>query len=461
MRNQSSGHSYVSLRTDIPQSPTTPGSPSKPGIELEIKTIDLLYTQPDEKERNARLAVLGYASAKTQRPPNKNQKQVITDFHEKLALKFNNPATETPDSDEKVIDVLKLERNDLKYLFAQGWESETVLHVLLNPETYLQKKQELVLKNIKPLLRFLLKICPELPAVHDITRLTPLYCVMGLSPKWTMKDEMTATQEMVSRRGTDMEAESAGLQDLARANIKDIIRYLCRDEARGGLGSAKAIESLVMRTSSNSDNHSLRSHALHKAIENSIEIDEDIVKKLEQIRSIPTDDKGTGPKSCLEALDDTGKTCLHLALTRPFTAAKRSWTKLLVEIKPELLKGKMTSHSEELNNLTPLQLFIEEKRKLKEQKDMSARTASKAGSTNATFNSRSKESTPDSIKKVLIQKMDQKPDREKVDLDKDLEDWLKLFCLKEFDNATARSIMYKRGHSQCIFHLIKLTVCHC
>ena len=102
-----------------------------------------------------------------------------------------------------------------------------------------------------------------------------------------------------------------------------------------------------MGISSNSGKHSLRSHALHKTIENSIEIDADIVKKLEQIRSVPTDDEGTRPKSCLEGLYDAGQTCLHLAFTQPFIAAKARWTKILVKFKPELLKGETASDNED------------------------------------------------------------------------------------------------------------------
>lgn len=413
------------MRTHIPQSPTAPGSPSKPGMSNQAKTLELLHAQPDEKEQNDRLAVLGY-DHKTQ-SLNKGKKKKATDFHERIALRFNNLATEAIDCDEKVLKMLMPEEH-LEYLFARGLESETVLHVLLNQDTYKEGGQGLRFCRLKPLLRFLLKVCPELPAIPNSQWVTPLYALI----EWTMKDQATANEELVSGKGTDTKAESAR-PHLTRADVEEIIRYICGDEAKGGLGSAKAIESLAMTTSSSKD-PSLKTHALHKAIEHSIEVDEDIIKKLGNTGSTPTDDKGTRSESCLEALDETGKTCLHLALTRPFTAVKAKWTNVLVRIKPDLLKGKMTSRSKELNNLTPLQFFIEE-RKAKEQQmnaDLKSSSKQKQGS--------------------------QKRDREKVDLEKDLENWLKLYCLKEFDNATARSIMYKPDQSQFMFHLIKFTI---
>ena len=47
-----------------------------------------------------------------------------------------------------------------------------------------------------------------------------------------MKDDTTAKQEIVSRKKTDMEAESAKLQDLARANIEEIYQVLRRRAKR-------------------------------------------------------------------------------------------------------------------------------------------------------------------------------------------------------------------------------------
>ena len=421
----------ISLGTDIPQSPTTPGCPSKPGMSHQAQTIKLLHTQPDEKEQTARLRVLGYGLQLS-----KSGKRQATKFHEKIAVKFNNRTTETPDNDEKVLEMLMPEESDLEHLFAQGTESETVLHVLLSQETYQQKEPELTFHfpRIKPLLRFLLKICPGLPADPDYLGATPLYGVINS----TMKDQTTAEEEMVSRRGTVTKAESARPQHLARADIEDIISYICGDKAREDLGSAKAIESLTMITL-NHESHSLEGHALHKAIEHEIGIDEEIVKKLENIGRNSTDGKGTGSESCLEALDANGKTCLHLALTRPFTTVKEMWARNLVRIKPDLLQSKMTSKSQEFNNLTPLQFFIEE-RKADEQQMSTA------------LKSRSKENLEQGTPK-----RDKQPDRKKVDL-KGLEDWLKLYCLREFDNATARSIMFKRDQSQCMFHSIEFTV---
>lgn len=403
-------HFYGSVRNDIPPSPAVPGNPSKAGMDVtttegtaEAETLKLLYTQPDQKEKIARLAQLGYIADKgPSAKPNPKTKNRIQAIHHKIAVNFEKQTHVL--SCDGVLQMLMQEGQNLKYLLAEGHEDKTVLHQLFDPETY--DHPGIAFGRLKPLVRFLLKIFPELPGIPDHSQQTPLCSVME-----------SFTKEMA----------------------EEIVRYLCGNEANGGLASEEAIKSLTIKMYDKSNFSSMRSHALHKAIEHSVEIDEEVVKKVESLETVPTDHKGKKSKTCLEEWDSTGKTCLHLALTRPFTTAKCRWAKMLIKLKPDLLKVGLGNDTTQLDTLTPFQHFDEEQRKRVEgKKNMSG--------------------GPRNQKEKISDKR-RSDDKEKPDL-KDLEVSLKLCCLKEFDSATARSIMYKRDQSQCISHSTRLLACH-
>ena len=405
-------HFYGSVRNDTPWSPTVPGNSAKAGMDVpttegtaEAETLKLLYTQPDEKEKRARLARLGYIADKgPSAKPNPKTKNRIQAIHHRIAVNFERQTDVL--SCDGVLQMLMREGQDLKYLLAEGHEDKTVLHQLFDPETY--DRPGIAFGRLKPLVRFLLKIFPELPGIPDHSQQTPLCSVM---------ESFSKDKEMA----------------------EEIVRYLCGSEANGGLASQEAIKSLTIKMYDKSNFSSMRSHALHKAIEHSVEIDEEVVKKVESLETVPTDHKGKKSKTCLEEWDSTGKTCLHLALTRPFTTAKCSWAKMLIKLKPDLLKIGLGNETTQLDTLTPFQHFHEEQRKIVEgKKNMSG------GPRNP------KEKISDKTRS------DQK---EKPDL-KELEDSLKLCCLKSFDNATARRIMYKRDQSQCSFQSTRLLACH-
>lgn len=115
-----------------------------------------------------------------------------------------------------------------------------------------------------------------------------------------------------------------------------VVHFLCSDKESGGLGSSAAIESLGTRTENGRS-----SHALHKAIDEGVYIDEKMINSKEL-------------KSCLKERDDKGMTCLHKTLTPPYTPCKNMWTHMLVEIDYEILQVESDS-----DKLTPLQHMIE------------------------------------------------------------------------------------------------------
>ena len=385
-------HFSGSPRSKIPPSPTVPGNPSKPGTEVanitEAETLELLYTQPDDNKREERLARLGYRSKLSTRI-----RTTVFNTHQSIALLFNEESE--IQSCDKVLERLMELGHQLMYLFAEGHQDRTVLHQLFDHHTY--ESSKIALDRLKPLVRFLLKIIPELPGIPDCFDQVPLYLVMKFPSK-----------EIAEK----------------------IVRYLCGSKANGGLDSEEAVKSLSIRKYKKSNFPTMRNHALHKAIQKSIIVDEEIVEKVKTIRTVPTDPRGDESKTCLEEWDSTGKTCLHLALTSPFTTAKCRWAKMLIKLKPDLLKiGLGTVSTTKLDTLTPFQHYNEEKRKAIEGKENT-------------------DGGPRSLKDKRSDKA--KPDlREEPDL-KDLEHSLKLCCLKSFDNVTAKTIMYKRDQSQCI-----------
>ena len=385
-------------RPAVPQSPTLVDESAQHALRQ-------LYLNPDlsSTDRKSCLDQLGNKPNKSQRPSMKIRKS-IADFHFKVATTFSESNGAL--SDENVLDKLIRMGDPLQYLLGQGSENKTVLHALLDPES------EFTFDKLKSLIRVLMKIFPELPSIVDMEQNSPLCSII--------KSKLTGSEKA------------------------EIVKFLCGDKESGGLASAEAIESLRMRPSMGTGKSS---HALHKAIENSVDIDEAIVKRA----GVATVEKNRKSQSCLEMWDDTGKTCLHIALTAPLTPSKRRWAKMLVKLRPDLLKVK---DGVDGSVLTPLQHFMERK-PTEGTGEVAERSAEKVQSTETDLEPVEKESLGSNVKKSRKlyrrrSKMHEvvKPDKHKVDPDMELEDWLRHRCLVGFDNATARSIMYKRGKSR-------------
>ena len=360
----------------------------------------------DDVEREPLLHELGYS--KSYRKPNTKERKAITRMHTLLVKNFKDAGISGEASDGNVLDNVTKEGIDLSYLLSQGMEDRTILHTLF------EKADEVSdLEKLEPLIRLLLRILPDLPKVIDTDMKTPLYSII---------------------RGTgDEEVKSK------------IVHFLCGNKESKGLASSAAIESLGMRKK-----NSRSSHAIHVAIDNDVPIDKTIVWSKEL-------------QPCLRLHDDEGMTCLHKALTPPYSDCKRDWAQTLVEVNYQLLQ--FTSDREDANNLTPLQHMAEAREsqtalnKKMTMKSPLADTQSKQskkkyavpesprsverpeilGRTNSVVHLPPPETPlhrPSGAEQSLRSK---KP---KDDAEKALEDWLKRYCLTKFDNATSRRIMY-------------------
>ena len=88
-----------------------------------------------------------------------------------------------------------------------GMIMEAELHQHLDPETY--DHLGIAFGRLKPLVRFLLTIFPEMPRIPDYSQQTPLRSVM---------------------------------ESFSKEMFEEIVRYLCGNEANGGLASEEAIK---------------------------------------------------------------------------------------------------------------------------------------------------------------------------------------------------------------------------
>ena len=112
---------------------------------------------------------------------------------------------------------------------------------------------------------------------------------------------------------------------------------------------------------------------------------------------------------------------------------------MLLKLKPDHLKIGLETDTTELDTLIPFQHFDEQQRKRVEKK-------------------KNMRGDPRNPKEKMSDKT-RSDQKEKPDL-KDLENSLQVCYLTSFDNATAKSSMYKRGQIQCICPSTRLFPCH-
>jgi hypothetical protein len=313
------------------------------------------------------------------------------------------------------------EEHGLQYLLFKDSDGDTILHRLLDPDSYDQGTFKF--GKIKPILRFLLGICPDLPS-GTASKHPLLYTII----------------------------DSKKLQDPLKS---EIVHFLCSglgDELKCGEASQRVIRSLTTMTTiyriidqndygtegeeeedsteRESPEIPIQICALHQAIEKGILIDKNIVNKLKAIKApkgpkVPKERQNRRKSSgedtketqeeelsyCLYIREYFDLTCLHLALTAPLTLAKINWARTLVDIDPNFLHMTSDLPTDEAENrrLTPLQYFQEQ---IEESKGQT--TESNA-------------------------------------LEK-LHDELKLRCLTHFDEQFAKTIMYRQGH-ECELYL--------
>ena len=370
-----------------------------------LRCLHLEVDKLDDHERDSLLAHLGYSKSNQKR--NVREKKTITEMHNGLVQTFKDANILGEASDGDILVSVTKEPRDLSSLLSQGKDDKTILHRIFEQTDELSD-----LEKLKPLILFLLRIHPDLPKVIDTDRKTPLYSIIQATVEVKVKT--------------------------------NIVHFLCGSKELGGLGSSAAIESLGMRTKS-----SRSSHAIHKAVDEDVSIDKGIVCSKELL-------------PCLEMHDDEGMTCLHKALTPPYSDCKRDWAKTLVEVNYQLLQ--FTSDREDSDDLTPLQHMIEAREaqtavdkktairspladaQLKQGKKKDLVPGSPRSSERPEMMGRKTPIVPFLPRGGIEQSLRSK--KPKADAEKALEDWLKRYCLTKFNNTTARRIMYKPEKSK-------------
>jgi hypothetical protein len=238
-------------------------------------------------------------------PKNHMVQYKVTDLHEKLAKRFYH-MEKAVNGDCAIIKKLLEEDGGsiLEHLFTKGLNG-TVLHVLVDRDTYESEGETMELfdfEKVKPLIRFLLRIHPELPKMTNIALKTPLYSVI----------------------------ESSKLDQTLK---KDIIDFFCSDDDIGKFRVsedvfASSLKSLAAMAPPNQEEGQDDGgcHAIHQAIAKDVDIDEVLLQRLNGI-AVPITKTQKEQCLCLGLRDTSGKTVLHIALTMPVTQTKDQWAK--------------------------------------------------------------------------------------------------------------------------------------
>ncbi|KUI72493.1 Major intracellular serine protease [Cytospora mali] len=362
----------------------------------------------------------------------------ITSMHEYLAKQYHDSDKEN-ETDQNVLHNL-LDLRDkppsykLKYLFSSGQEGLTILHVILKRSTY-PFESNFQFSRMKPLIRFLLRIHPELPAVTSTdSKGPPIF--MALETQQTTsggpldKDEKNEDFGDEEYEDDEDEEEDGSKWLFSPSEKEEIVRFLC-EKHPDGLGSGAAIKSLAQMVYS-SDPSAAACHAIHRAVESSdFRISEDVLKELSKIK---IQDKGRGVETpCLMMRDGQGRTCLHIALTAAFREHRTWWAEKLTVLHPDLLQTASTiRRNGKEESLTPLQHFSEQKVVMRPESRLEFKMPFKTSL------------KTDSNTEV---KMDQGWDTTL----ESLEAFLKRQCLMKFDSDTCKRIMYKKENAREIF----------
>ncbi|KUI56352.1 Major intracellular serine protease [Cytospora mali] len=405
------------------------------------KALQNLFDPKDQGEVEKQLW-LKALNAKV-RGQNLQVQREITSMHEYLAKQYHDSGKEN-ETDQNVLHNL-LDLRDkppsykLKYLFSSGQEGLTILHVILKRSTY-PFESNFQFSRMKPLIRFLLRIHPELPAVTSTdSKGSPLF--MALETQQTTsggpldkneKNEEFGDEEYANNEYEEEEEEEEdGSKWLFNPSEKeDIVRFLC-DKHPDGLGSGAAIKSLAQMVYS-SDPSAAACHAIHRAVASSdFRISEDVLKELSKIK---IQDRGSGVETpCLMMRDGQGRTCLHIALTAAFREHRTWWAEKLTVLHPDLLQTASTiKRNGKEEKRTPLQHFSEQKVAMRPESRLEFKMPFKTSL------------ETDSNTEV---KMDQGWDTKL----ESLEAFLKRQCLMNFDSDTCKRIMYKKENAREIF----------
>ncbi|GKZ51317.1 hypothetical protein AbraIFM66951_005464 [Aspergillus brasiliensis] len=316
------------------------------------------------------------------------EKKAARALHEKLTDYVGN-AERTFHSEvdvrEEVINQFAIS-GKLEYLLTVNKFGETILHHIFS---------EIVdgafsFDKLKSLIRLLLLIDPKLPSEPNTTRQTPLYTVMVSGLDYSCKQQ--------------------------------IVDFVCED----GPGADAAFHSLILTSATND-------HALHNMIFQGVQVDFSRMKRTwERLEKLP--DRSV--TSALQARNSQGLTCLHLALSQPFTSVKLRWAEDLAGFKPSLL-GEQSKGSD-VKGLAPLQYFyhIRNASSGGAVVPKTARRDLSDGTGNKLSNSRgsSKPEVPPAEASVTAAQLDE------------MENKLKRVCLLNFDAPTLDDIIYTKDN---------------
>ncbi|KAF2962644.1 hypothetical protein GQX73_g10929 [Xylaria multiplex] len=203
--------------------------------ESPLGALQNLFEKQDASPtmRKTWLGILGNGNT-----PKSRFKPKVQGVHEKLIGEYH-AHERVIEEDAVILKSLQNYQNDeLKYLFAHGHEGFTILHSILDPEAY-DPDRAFKFDCLKPLIRFLIRLNPELPAAKATGgKGTPIFMALN-------RDGFSASDK------------------------GEIIKFLC-DKHDGGLGSRAAIESLGQIVYyDDGSGSSYRTHAIRKAIESS------------------------------------------------------------------------------------------------------------------------------------------------------------------------------------------------
>lgn len=323
--------------------------------------------------------------------------------HTALATRFNSEIL-APDRDSVLKELLDGKQSafgeawDLSLLLAMGTEGP-ILHTLLDPGQFVEKGSSYSFCRLRAFVSLLLEIAPSLLSHPGKKGRMPLHCLIfpasseeevAASTKrskeaivaYLCSKEGPATMQTGSRTRPGKDArlavetlhkrrtmpgrrylDSSGTESISQAATNpcavfggicagpDAAGQLCctRDS---GLRDAAALSSLKVKTSME---NGMAFHAVHAAIAEDIAFPEKVVEALNADSS----------NSCYYMLDSLGQTCLHLAVSLPFTSNKIRWAKMLGRMCPELLEKACTffvgDRTDRTKTVTPLQYLAEQR----------------------------------------------------------------------------------------------------
>lgn len=315
----------------------------------EVALRAIVHSQfNNDKERQKHLTTLGYKRKIT----GKVAKKYPNEVHVCLAKTIYN-SKHTVNSDEEFLNILVAEakstesehkNHKLKYLLSESDTSKNILDVLLDPETYCSDDDDddddasstqsdpvpndvhpFEFQKLKAFFCFLLRLQPKLLKDHD----------SDIPLAWTIVSTRT---------------------HCPKATKADMIRFLCDNHPDFIKSLGKIVAGFNDKKEGSKEQGERDINAVHLAIEQEIDFGEDVLRKLsEEIDTTEGPDKG---KSLLfRKTGDTKKSCLHMALTAPFTSVKSKWATMLAELQPDLLMEKWKSGKSDDTIVTPLQHF--------------------------------------------------------------------------------------------------------